>query len=101
MQKFIKEHGLTDKWHFSINEKNLGYRKNFAQALKLTDAPEVLHLEEYYGTCLAYYKHPNLKTLAKLKYYPEYYADSKVRGRLWDYALALHLEKMIAKIAIR
>lgn len=33
VQKFIKEHSLSDKWHFSINEKNLGYRKNFAQAL--------------------------------------------------------------------
>lgn len=147
VQDFIKEHSLADKWHFSINEKNLGYRKNFAQALakatgnyifladqdddwhldkiakfdvsekiaeqednlcalanlaqalKLVDAPEVLYLEEYYGTRLAYYKQPNLKTLAKLKRYPEYRTDSKLRGRLWDYALALHLEKLIAKIA--
>lgn len=98
-QKVLAKFDVSEK--IAEQEDNLCALDNLVQALKLTDAPEVLYLEEYYGTRLAYYKHPSLKTLAKLKRYPEYRADSKLRGRLWDYALALHLEKMIARIATK
>ena len=33
VQKFIKENNLTN-WHFSVNEKNLGYKQNFYETIK-------------------------------------------------------------------
>ena len=35
VQKFIKENNLTN-WHFSVNEKNLGYKQNFYETIKQT-----------------------------------------------------------------
>ncbi len=35
VQSYIEKHGLQDRWQLHINEKNLGYAKNFYRAMSL------------------------------------------------------------------
>lgn len=90
---------------FDMSEKiaeqqgNLVALNNLGKALSQVEPSEVAYLNEYYTTRVNFYQRPSLKRLSKLKKYPEYKQDSKMRGRLWDQALAVHLEKVIAKLA--
>jgi glycosyltransferase involved in cell wall biosynthesis len=38
VRRFIRENGLEEQWHLYENPKNLGYIKNFYQAIRLSDA---------------------------------------------------------------
>lgn len=43
---FIDKNGLSDKWSFSVNERNLGYASNFVCALRKTTGDYILFCDQ-------------------------------------------------------
>ncbi len=46
VESYIEKNGLTDKIHFEVNEKNLGYASNFMKALRKTDGDYIFFCDQ-------------------------------------------------------
>lgn len=57
------------------------------------------HLTNYLHARLDFYEHQNLKSLIKLRRFPEYHQTATFKGRLWDIIISLHLKDVFYKVA--
>lgn len=46
IRKYIEDNGLSDRWHFYVNEKNLGYADNFHKALSMCTGDYVFFADQ-------------------------------------------------------